>query len=489
MSSSVPTFYTSPFMTRYASDEMSYIWSDHYKISTWRKLWCCLAQAQRDVGVDIPQKIIDGLVKNIDNIDQSAIAEHEKVTKHDVVANMFAFSDMVEGSKPYIHIGATSQFLVDNHEYCALRESMIRILGKTAKLISSIGSFASSWNNIPTVGMTHLQLAQPTTVGKRACMWAQDFVIAIEDMGHKTDNLKMRGIKGTTGTLYSFLELFDGDESKVSELEGIVCDRLECKRSNLITICGQTSPRILDASLISSLGLAASAAYKMCSDIRLLCSRGELVAPKGKNQIGSSAMPYKNNPIDAEKVCSLSRHIISLIEEPYHTAANQWLERSLDDSAGKRIYLPEVFLSLDEVLDTCTKIFHSLMPNLEVCHTNYTDSKPFFISEDLVLESVNKNGCDRDTAYTFISECYNMSMPNGVLDMELLKGLLSGNIDSIGNRDSVDRGKQIFKGIDLDEFYSDRMDKDYTGMAKKQTEEYIDGVISQIRDHYMIKGA
>ena len=464
--------YISPLSNRYGSDEMRYIWSEQNKIMTWRHLWCVLAETQKELGVSI---ITDDQIKelkdSVNKIDFTEIKNLEKNMKHDVVANIHAFGAVATNAKPVIHLGATSQFVVDNAESIMVRDSLVRLIVKTAQVIDQMSVFAEQYADTPTVGLTHMQPAQPTTVGKRITMWIQDFVIAIEDLGFRLDRVKLRGAKGTTGTQASFLNLFDGDAEKVETMDNMIAQKLGFDKKNLTQIVGQTNPRINDASLISSVCLIASAASKFANDIRLLSSKRELSEGFAyDSQVGSSAMAYKQNPITCEKICSLSRYLISLIQNPYHTASNQWMERTLDDSANKRLLFPEVFILADEILDSVISVVNGIQVNTKIIEKNYKEELPFFITENVIIEAVIKNGISRQDAHEEIRK----------LAVETKGRVASGKPNNLVYRISR---KKMFRNINVKEM----LDLNYTGLAKEQTQKYINNIVTSIRNLYLGK--
>lgn len=455
--------YISPLSNRYGSENMHIIWSDQHKISVWRTLWYTLAESQKELGVDITDAQLEEMKNSIQNIDFNSISAHETRTKHDVVSNLLAYGDVAPSARKIMHLGATSQFIVDNAESVMVRDAMAVLLLKTVDVIDSLSDFAYDHKDIPTVGLTHLQPAQPTTVGKRASMWAQDFVSVIEDLGFRFDKIKLRGAKGATGTQSSFLNLFNGDENKVVELDELVAEKLGFNKGQLLKITGQTSSRINDAQIMSSVCLIASAASKFANDVRLLNSKYEMSEGFDNDQVGSSAMAYKQNPITCEKICSLSRYLISLLQNPYHTAANQWMERTLDDSANKRLLLPEVFILADEILLSVLKVSKSMRVNFVQVEKNYKQELPFFVTENIIVEAVKKNGIDRQDAHEEIRK----------LSMDTKKRISEGKSNNLIHRISR---KKMFRGINV----KDMLDLDYTGMASKQVVNFVADIVEPV---------
>jgi adenylosuccinate lyase len=460
--------YISPLSNRYGSENMHVIWSDHHKISVWRTLWYILAESQKELGINITDFQLKEMKDSIQNIDISSILAHESKTKHDVVANLLAFGDLAPSARKIMHLGATSQYIVDNAESVIIRDSMALLILKTAEVIGSLSDFAFKHKDIPTIGLTHLQPAQPTTVGKRATLWTQDFISVIEDLGFRFDKIKLRGAKGTTGTQSSFLNLFDGDVDKVQKMDGAIAEKLGFNEGQLLKITGQTASRINDAQLISSICLICSAASKFANDVRILNSRMEMSEGFEDDQVGSSAMAYKQNPITCEKICSLSRYMISLLQNPYQTAGNQWMERTLDDSANKRILLPEIFILADEILDSVLKVSRSMRMNFSQVEKNYNQELPFFITENVIVEAV-KQGVDRQDAHEEIRK----------LSMDTKKRISEGKTNNLVYRLSR---KKIFKNVDV----KGMLKMDYTGMASKQVEDFVDNIVEPIKNTYLV---
>jgi adenylosuccinate lyase len=459
--------YVSPLSNRYGSEEMRTLWSDQVKYTMWRKLWYILAETQKELGLDITDEQLTDLRQNINTVNIESVKALEKETQHDVVAHLKAYCLDAPLAAPILHIGATSQYLVDNTDTLLIRDSLMRLVMLTAKVIDKLGEFTEKYADMPTVGLTHFQPAQPTTVGKRSAIWTQNFVTVIEELGFRLDKLKFRGLKGTTGTQASFMNLFDGDFAKVIAMDVMVAQKMGADGS-LLKVTGQTYPRILDASLVSTVCLIASAAAKFATDIRLLTSKREIAEVFNKDkQVGSSAMVYKKNPIVCEKICSLSRYLISLVENPYHTAANQWIERTLDDSAGKRILLPEVFILADEILTSTYDVICNIEINEDIIEKNYKENLPFFITENVIIEAV-KQGVDRQEAH---EELRKLSM--SVQD-RVNKGLKNNLLTKISR-------KKLFKGINVKEL----MNKDYTGLAKKQALEFVSDAVKVVRKAYL----
>lgn len=401
MEDSKHVVYEHPLVSRYASKEMSYVWSPAKKFSTWRKLWLALAESERSLGLDISEEQIEEMSANIENIDFKLAEDKEAEFRHDVMAHVHTFGTACPKAMPIIHLGATSCFVGDNTDLIQMREALLLIQGKVVKLLDTMKIFAMKYKDLPTLGFTHYQPAQLTTVGKRCTLWMQDFVLDYEEITRLIKTLPMRGVKGTTGTEATFLELFDGDHDKVRELNKLVCRKMGFEKS--IAVSGQTYTRKIDYMVTSALSGLAQSAYKMCGDIRLLASMKEVEEPFGKNQIGSSAMAYKRNPMRSERVCSLARYLIGLPESCAHTHANQWFERTLDDSAIRRMVLPESCLAADVILTTAINIADGLHVWPAVIKARLNLELPFMATEVILMDCV-KAGGDRQELHEAIRE-------------------------------------------------------------------------------------
>lgn len=382
--------YTSPFENRYGSHDMKEIFSDEHKYSTWRYLWYLLACAERDLGLDISEAQVKELELNIFNIDYARAKTIEKVCHHDVVAHIKAHGKVCPIAKPIIHLGATSCYVTDNTEVLQCYEALLLITKSLISVIKELVEFADRNKDVPTLAYTHYQPAQPTTVGKRACMWIQDLVLDLEQLILYTSKIKLLGCKGATGNASSFLKLFDGDEEKVMNLERKIVANLPIK--SVFPISGQTYTRKQDVSTMQILSGIAQSASKFANDIRLLSNMGEIEEPHTSSQVGSSAMPYKSNPIMCERINSLSRFVICGEQNFAMTASSQWLERTLDDSANRRITIPEMFLATDELLNIYDTVVKGLQVNYDKVSTNMADKLPFMAAENILMHCVNKGG-------------------------------------------------------------------------------------------------
>jgi adenylosuccinate lyase len=359
-------------------------------------MWLALAEAQRELGLDIPDEALAQMRKHLEVTveDLDRVREYERRSRHDVMAHLQAYADHAPAAKPFIHLGATSAFVTDNSDLLIIRDSLDLVIRRVLAVIAALASFAEQWADEPTLGMTHFQPAQPTTMGKRACLWLHDFVLDLERLRFERRRLKLRGVKGTTGTQASFLELFDNDEVRVRALDLRVAEKLDFSSSYPVT--GQTYPRKVDAFLLDSVSGVAQSAAKFATDVRLLAGLKELREPMAEGQVGSSAMPYKANPMRSERVTALSRWLITLSANSAHTAAAQWLERSLDDSANRRMSIPEAFLTADAIL----RIVHNVADGLGVfpamLRRNLAEELPFMASEAILMEAVRRGGDRQD---------------------------------------------------------------------------------------------
>ncbi|MBQ4055265.1 MAG: adenylosuccinate lyase [Clostridia bacterium] len=382
--------YLSPFSTRYSSDEMQYIFSEHFKFSTWRKLWCALAESEQELGLDITDEQIAELKSHIDDINYAEAEAREKLVRHDVMSHVYAYGLQCPNAAPIIHLGATSCYVGDNTDVIILREATKLLIPKIAQVIKNLSEFALKYKDMPCLGYTHLQPAQLTTIGKRATLWMYELVSDIEELEHRLDTLLMRGAKGTTGTQASFMELFAGDESKVKRLDRMIAEKMGF--TGCVAVCGQTYSRKVDANFLNALSGVAQSAYKFSNDMRLLQSFEEMEEPFEKNQIGSSAMPYKRNPMRSERISSLARYVIADAVNPAMTAGTQWFERTLDDSANKRISVAEAFLAVDAILNIYINVTAGLVVYDKVVRRRVMEKLPFMATENIMMESVKRGG-------------------------------------------------------------------------------------------------
>jgi len=393
--------YQNPLTDRYAGKEMSFIWSPQFKHSTWRKLWLTLARCEKDLGLDISDRQIGELAAHIDDIDFDKVADKEKELRHDVMSHIHVYGESCPSAMPIIHLGATSCYVTDNTELIQMREGISVLKIKLLKLMAQMADFCDKYKEMPTLGFTHYQPAQLTTVGKRFSLYLQDFYLDFERLEHEFDTLAFRSVKGTTGTQASFLELFNGDHAKVRCLEKAVAASMGFEK--IIDVSGQTYTRKQDYYVLTALSGIAQSAAKMATDIRLLANLREVEEPFGKKQIGSSAMAYKRNPMRSERVCSLARYVMTLPANPAATHASQWFERTLDDSANRRIVLPEAFLATDIILSLLINITDGLQVWPKVIERRLNFELPFMATENLLMAAVKKGG-DRQALHEVIRE-------------------------------------------------------------------------------------
>ncbi|MCB9673961.1 MAG: adenylosuccinate lyase [Alphaproteobacteria bacterium] len=391
--------YRSPLVDRYASPAMAHLFSDDHKFRTWRRLWLALAEAEAALGLPISGAQLDELRAHLDDIDYDAARRYEKELRHDVMAHVHALGDVAPLARPIVHLGATSCFVGDNTDLLVLRDALDVILPKLAGAIANLARFAETHADLPTLGFTHYQPAQLTTVGKRACLWIQDLLMDLERLQSVRNGLRFRGTKGTTGTQASYLALFDGDHAKVEALDAKVAQAFGFARSYGVT--GQTYPRKVDHEVVAALGSLGVTAHKLATDLRLLANLKEVEEPFGAKQIGSSAMAYKRNPMRSERICALARHLMTLPANSAHTAAVQWMERTLDDSANRRITLAEAFLAADGMLETLVNVTSGLVVYPAIIARRVASELPFMATENLIMAMVQR-GADRQEVHEVI---------------------------------------------------------------------------------------
>jgi len=393
--------YRSPLAERYASAEMRHNWSDDKKFTTWRRLWIALAESEQELGVAITDAQLDELRAHADDVDYERARHFESQLRHDVMAHVHAYGEQCPEARGILHLGATSCFVGDNTDLILLRDGLAIVKAELVSLIARMKTFALEWRELPTLGFTHYQPAQATTVGKRACLWLQDLVTSLDDLEHVERAVRFRGCKGATGTQASFLELFDGDADKVRELDRLVTRRMGFERTFGVT--GQTYPRLLDFRVQQALSAIAIAAHKFATDLRLLANRREMEEPFGERQIGSSAMPWKRNPMRSERICALARFVLSLLDNPAYTAATQWFERTLDDSANRRLSLAEAFLATDAILNLYLNVAGGLVVHPAVVARHLKEELPFLASEHLLMAAVGAGG-DRQEVHEILRQ-------------------------------------------------------------------------------------
>ncbi len=458
--------YENPLITRYASKEMARLWSTHNRTVLWRKLWIVLAECEKELGLSITDQQIAQLKAFADQPNLDVAARHEKNLRHDVMAHIEAYGEQAPLARPIIHLGATSCFVTDNADLILMRDALQMIALRLAQVIGTLADFATRYRALPCLAFTHLQAAQPTTVGKRACLWAYDLVLDLAEVEHRLDVLKARSVKGTTGSQASFLELFGGDHSKVRRLEAMVAERLGFAGSYSVT--GQTYPRKVDSQVVDALSGVGQSLHKIGTDLRILSHRKEIDEPFGDHQVGSSAMPYKRNPMRAERICSLARFVTSLQTSTAATASVQWLERTLDDSANRRLVLPQAFLGID----ACLILMQNVAAGMEVYEATITrhllEELPFMASENIMMAGVAAGG-DRQTLHKVIRD-------HSVEAGKRVKREGASN-------DLVERLRQDphFAGVSFDALLDPAR---YVGRAPQQVDEFVNEVIAPIRARY-----
>ena len=450
--------YQSPLNTRYASYEMSHIFSEEKKFKTFRKLWLELAKAQRELGLEITKGQIEEMEENLENIDFELAKKYEKELRHDVMAHIKTYGEVAKSASPIIHLGATSCYVTDNTDIILMREALSLLIKKIKILIKNICEFAHKYKELPTLGYTLYQVAQLTTVGKRATLWAQDFVMDFEEINYRIKKLKLRGVKGTTGTQASYMNLFNDDEDKVKELEKKVITSLGFK--DAVQVTGQTYTRKIDYQVLQSLSSLAQSAHKMTNDIRLLQNLKELEEPFESTQVGSSAMAYKRNPMRSERVASLSKYLISLVENPALVASTQWLERTLDDSANKRLSIPEAFLAADAIVEILINITNGLVVNEKIIDKHIKEELPFMATENIIMQGVKKGG-DRQELHEIIRQ-----LSHQAAKRVKQEGLENNLIELLINDERIK--------LDEEEINNILNPKNYIGRCKTQVEEFID---------------
>jgi len=457
--------YQSPLVTRYASKEMSYLFSEEYKFTTWRKLWVVLAEAEKELGLNITDEQINELKQHIYDINYDVAREYEKKTRHDVMSHVYAYGEQCPKAKPIIHLGATSCYVGDNTDVIIMKEALNIIRKKLIKIIKNLSQFADKYKQLPTLAYTHLQPAQLTTVGKRACLWIQDIIVDLENIDNCIASLKLLGVKGTTGTQASFLKLFNGDHEKVKKLDELVCEKLGFK-DKFFKVTGQTYPRKQDMIVLNTLSLIAQSAYKFSNDLRILQSFKEIEEPFEKHQIGSSAMPYKRNPMRSERISALARYVIVNVLNSSITASTQWFERTLDDSANKRIVVAEAFLAIDAILNLYINVSENLVVYPKIIEKRVMEELPFMATENIMMEAVKKGG-DRQELHERIRV---HSMEAGKVVKE--EGRENDLIDRIVNDPKFN--------LDKNELKDALNPHNYIGRSKEQVEEFLSEIVEPI---------
>ena len=454
----------SPLGSRYASPAMQRLWSERHRISLWRRLWVALAETERELGLGIPDQAITQMRAHLDDADLEAAARYERRFRHDVMAHIHAFGDQAPAARPYLHLGATSAFVTDNADLVVMRDGLRLLLGRLIAVLGALERFATRHASVPCLAYTHFQPAQLTTVGKRATLWMQDFAIDVEEVSRRIETMRLRGCKGTTGTQASFLELFRGDHEKVRELDRRVSAKLGFTGSFPVT--GQTYTRKVDSAVLDTLSGIAQSAAKLAGDLRLLQHEGELLEPFESEQIGSSAMPYKRNPMRAERISGLARFVMSLQANTAQTAASQWLERTLDDSANRRLTLPEGFLGTDAILVLATNIAAGLEVREDVIRRHVDEQMPFMATERWLMLAAAAGG-DRQSLHEVVrkhslavAEAVSRGEPN-----QLLERLVSD---------------PAFRGVPAAALRAELDPTTYTGRASQQVTEFIEEYLQPV---------
>jgi len=459
--------YENPMVDRYASKEMLEVFSPQKKFETWRRLWIALAEAERELGLPISQEQIDELKAHQKDINFEEAKAMERETRHDVMAHVLAYGRQCPKARPIIHLGATSAFVGDNTDIILLREALFIVKKKLVTVIKNLTTFAKKYKDVPTLGYTHFQPAQLTTVGKRACLWIQDLLMDLGELEFQESNLRLRGAKGTTGTQASFMQLFDNDEEKVKKLDRLIAAKMgfECT----FPITGQTYPRKLDSRILQVLQSIAESAHKFASDIRLLAHLREIEEPFEEKQIGSSAMAYKRNPMRCERMTALARFVIINGLNPYITAGNQWLERTLDDSANRRIVIPETFLAVDGILNVYINVSSNLIVNTKVIEKHVGEELPFIATENILMEAVKKGG-DRQELHEIIRQ----------YSMEAARSIKQGESNNLIQKIAANPKFRLT----LEEIQEMLDPKKFIGRSVSQVEEFIEEYVKPKIEKY-----
>ena len=458
--------YTSPLSERYASKEMQYIFSPEMKFKTWRRLWIALAETEQELGLDITDEQIAELKAHKDDINFEVAKEREKLVRHDVMSHVYAYGVQCPKAKGIIHLGATSCYVGDNTDIIVMAEALKLVKTKLVNVMAELAKFADTYKELPTLAFTHFQPAQPTTVGKRATLWLQEFMMDLEDLEYVAGSLRLLGSKGTTGTQASFLELFDGDNETVDKIDPMIAEKMGFK--NCYAVSGQTYSRKVDTRVVNILAGIAASAYKMSNDIRLLQHLKEVEEPFEKNQIGSSAMAYKRNPMRSERIGSLARYVMVDALNPAITSATQWFERTLDDSANKRLSVPEAFLAIDGILDLCLNVVDGLVVYDKVITKHLMAELPFMATENIMMDAVKKGG-DRQELHEKIRQ---LSMQAGAHVKQ------EGKEKNLLELIAADPAFQL----SLEELQASMEPSKYVGRAPRQVTKFLEDVIQPILD-------
>lgn len=456
--------YESPFCTRYASKEMQYIFSADKKFTTWRRLWVALARAEMKLGLPVTQEQVDELEANVDNIDYATAAEREKLVRHDVMAHVYTYGLACPKAKGIIHLGATSCYVGDNTDVIIMRDALKVVRRKLINVLSQLSDFAMQYKDMPALAYTHLQPAQLTTVGKRATLWMNELLMDLDEIEYRINSLALLGSKGTTGTQASFMELFEGDTDKVKKLEELIAEEMGFDK--VVPVSGQTYSRKVDSQIVSTLSGIAQSAMKFANDMRILQNFKEMEEPFEKNQIGSSAMPYKRNPMRCERITALARYVMIDSLNPAFTAGTQWFERTLDDSANKRISVAEGFLAIDAILNILINVTSGIVVYPKVIRARIMKELPFMASENIMMDAVKKGG-DRQALHEKI-RTYAMEAGKQVKELGLENDLIERIL-----------ADPDFK-ITREEIDAILMPENFTGRSSQQTEEFVNNLIKPI---------
>ncbi|WP_037247378.1 adenylosuccinate lyase [Rhodopirellula baltica] len=466
MTETQETPYQNPLIERYASREMAFHWGPQRRFASWRKVWIALAEAEQELGIAITDAQIEQLKSFENKLNLDAAAKYERELRHDVMAHVHAYGDQCPDARGIIHLGATSCFVTDNADLLLIREALELTAKRLAATIDQMAKFAAEHRDLPCLAFTHFQPAQPTTVGKRACLWIYDLVLDLEAIEHRLETLRARSAKGTTGTQASFLELFSGDHDKVRALEKRIAEKLSFE--SVYAVTGQTYPRKVDAQLLDALSGIGQSLHKIATDIRLLAGRKEVEEPFEKKQIGSSAMAYKRNPMRSERICALGRFVMSLQSSPAMTAATQWMERTLDDSANRRLVIPQAFLAIDAALVLMQNVADGMVVYPATIAKNLGAELPFMATENILMQAVAAGG-DRQDLHEQIrvhSQAAALEVKQNAGDNDLLERL---------------KGDENFAGIDLEAAIDPHA---YVGRAPQQVDEFMEAIIAPIRQRY-----
>ena len=456
--------YESPFCTRYASKEMQYIFSADKKFTTWRKLWVALARAEMKLGLPVTQEQVDELEANVDNIDYAVAAEREKLVRHDVMAHVYTYGLACPKAKGIIHLGATSCYVGDNTDIIIMRDALKVVKRKLINVLGQLSEFAMEYKDMPALAYTHLQPAQLTTVGKRATLWMNELLMDLNEIDYRIENLALLGSKGTTGTQASFMELFEGDTDKVKKLEELIAEEMGFDK--VVPVSGQTYSRKIDSQIVATLSGIAQSAMKFANDMRILQNFKEMEEPFEKNQIGSSAMPYKRNPMRCERITALARYVMIDSLNPAFTAGTQWFERTLDDSANKRISVAEGFLAIDAILNILINVTSGIVVYPKVIRARIMKELPFMASENIMMDAVKRGG-DRHALHEKI-RTYAMEAGKQVKELGLENDLIERILADPDFKTSREEIEAILQP------------EHFTGRSAQQTEEFVNGLIKPI---------